>query len=66
MPDQNGKPLPPLDKEAFDGEKERIELNFKRCFHKSVDIVNNELRCTCGAGWSGPNIAHLYKLLKEQ
>jgi hypothetical protein len=39
----------------------------KRCDHKGkVQIIpgTNELRCSCGTCWSGPNIAQLYDLLK--
>lgn len=58
--------LPPLQDEAFDGEKERTELHFKRCSHKNVKFDNGKLLCTCGAGWQGPKIAELYELLKNQ
>lgn len=59
--------LPPLPDEAFDGEHEKTEIKFIKCPHKDVSIVNrNELRCKCGSGWSGPNIAQLYKLFKAQ
>lgn len=58
--------LPPLPPEAFDGVKEKTELTFTKCPHKKVSVVNGELRCACGAAWSGPNIAELYKLLRSQ
>lgn len=58
--------LPPLPEEAFDGEKEKIELKFNKCSHKQIKIVNNELHCDCGAGYTGPNIEHLYTLFTSQ
>ena len=55
---------------AFDGEKESKELprdvDLPKCKHKNVTIKNNELRCKCGAAWSGPNIERLYKVLISQ
>ena len=64
MPDN--QKLPPLSEEAFDGDNYKTELRFNKCSHKDVQIVGNELRCKCGAGYMGSNIAVLYKLLKEQ
>lgn len=55
--------LQPLPSE-LDGEKETVELNFKRCSHKDAKIINNELKCKCGVGWTGPNLHHLQKLLQ--
>lgn len=53
--------LPPLPKEALDGESERTELNFPRHSHKPVYIGNNTIKCPCGSGWTGPNIETLLK-----
>lgn len=52
--------LPPLPDEAFDGERYTTELKPTRCPHKNVKYVHGELRCSCGAAWSGPNLASLY------
>lgn len=58
-------PLPSdLDKE-YEAVKETTELKFPKCRHKEVRVLENELRCKCGAGWSGPNIDQLYRLMKE-
>lgn len=61
MPDTNGKLLPPLDKEAFDGESEKIELKFPKHSHQPTFIGNSTIKCDCGAGWSGPQIEKLLK-----
>lgn len=62
--------LPPLSKEAFDGEHfealiPRDESLEKKCTHKGkVTLISStELRCKCGTGWNGANISLLYKLL---
>ena len=62
MPDN--QKLPPLSEEAFDGQNYKTELRFNKCSHKDVQIVGNELRCKCGAGWSGPQINKLYEAFK--
>ena len=61
MPDSQGQSLPPLPKEALDGDSERIELAFPKHSHKPVFVGDNTIKCTCGAGWSGPNIESLLK-----
>jgi len=53
---------------AFDGEHESAEIPrdvpLPKCKHKNIEIISgSELRCKCGAGWSGGNIKELYKLL---
>lgn len=64
-------PLPPIPKEAFDGEKAQAAIPKdkpmeKRCTHKQVKLLSStELKCECGSGWSGPNIVQLYKLLSQ-
>lgn len=59
------KKLPPLSEEAFEhGEKEKTEIKFTKCPHDNVQLISgNELKCKCGAGWTGPNILQLYQLL---
>lgn len=62
------KKLPPLNDEAFEhGDKEKTELNFVRCPHEDITLVSgNEIKCNkCNAGWTGPNILQLYRLLKK-
>jgi hypothetical protein len=46
--------------EAFSEER---ELSFARCPHKQAKMVGNELRCPCGASWTGPRIRELKKIL---
>ena len=58
-------PLPSKLDEDYEAVKETVELNFKKCSHKEASIINNELRCKCGAAWSGSNLDHLQKLFKE-
>jgi hypothetical protein len=48
----------------FEAHSESRELSKERCDHKNkVKIVGHELRCSCQAAWSGPQIETLYKLL---
>jgi hypothetical protein len=68
MDDKN---LPPLPKDAYDGEKYEAPIPrnvplVKRCDHKGkVTLVSSiELKCSCGVGWVGQNIQKLYELLK--
>lgn len=67
MPDEKGKPLPPLSEEAFDGEKHSIKLSNKKCHHKNIKMISShEIRCgKCGAGWFGLQIERLYKAMKS-
>lgn len=44
------------------GEKRRV--GFRKCKHKQAKVVDGELRCSCGAAWSGPRIAELLKVIK--
>ena len=68
------KPLPPLPKDAFDGETESAEIPAQSPIpscpsnHKTVsfDRAKNELRCTCGAAWTGYGLETLYKTLTGQ
>jgi hypothetical protein len=72
MPDSNGQPLPPLPEEAFDGHKEEAAIHKteplpKTCNHKDVQIISGtEIRCGCGAGWTGASIMMIYNALKNQ
>lgn len=57
--------LPPIPDEAFDGEKFSTQVSFPKCNHAKAKFINSELRCPCGAAWSGPNLHDLYKTLKS-
>lgn len=69
MPDEQGKPLPPLESEAFDGYKEEASIHRdlpleKHCKHKDIKLISGtQLLCGCGVGFQGTNILTLYKAL---
>jgi len=58
-----------LDKEIeeFDSYQEKTKLEFEKCKHKNVTIVNGELRCKCGAAWMGNarQLQEFYDLLTK-
>lgn len=63
--------LPPLNKDALDGERFEAPIGRdvplpKRCTHKGKVTLKStiELTCVCGTGWTGPDIQKLYTLLK--
>ena len=62
--------LPPLDfkdEEQYKPFQEKIEVKVNICKHKNVKYVNShEIRCQCGASWSGANISELFNLLINQ
>jgi len=61
------EPLPPLPDEAFDGEKETVEIKHTTCEHKDVELKDNTLTCKkCHAGWQGHDVATLYEILKNR
>lgn len=45
LPDDQSKKLPPLPDEAFDGDKESVKLEFKKCNHDFYLRSSRELRC---------------------
>lgn len=63
MPKSNGEPLDPLPNEVYDGEKYSVELKPLNHKHKFTKVSSTEIRCGCGAGYSGSNIDTLLKLL---
>ena len=62
----NLPPLPPSNDEFWEGEKFSTEIKEVRCKHKESKIINGELRCPCGACWSGANLDQLLKLLTTE
>lgn len=63
MPDKDGKALPPLPKEALDGVREEVKLEFTKCKHELEIVSSTEVRCKkCSCGWMGPGV---YKLLSR-
>lgn len=58
-------PLPSKLDQEYEAVKETVELNFRKCTHKDAKIIDNELKCVCGAAWSGANLDHLQRLFKD-
>lgn len=64
--------LPPIEKESFDGEHEEASIHRdeplpKVCNHRGIELISStEIKCSCGAGWTGDNILELFRLFKEQ
>lgn len=56
------EPLDPLPKK-LDGYSEETTLEFKKCDHKKATIRNGELRCPCGAAWTGSQIQEMARIL---
>lgn len=40
------------------------EVSFTPCKHSGVKFIDGKLICTCGAGWSGPNLHQLMQNLQ--
>ena len=46
----------------FKTHAETKDLDIERCNHKGkVSYLNGELRCKCGAAWSGANLKDLFE-----
>lgn len=45
---------------------ESKNVNFKKCLHKDLQIANGELRCQCGASWSGSGLKQLEDILRSR
>ena len=62
--------LPPIDTsedvEKYEAFEEIRQVNFKGCSHRNVEIKDGKAICTCGAGWEGPRLNELIKLLKGE
>ena len=58
-------PLPPISDESFDGEHQSTTVVFNKCTHSKVYFQDGVLKCPCGAGWQGPGLNELYKLLHK-
>jgi len=50
--------------EKYEAFSEKKTISFGNCNHKKAKIKGSELRCVCGAVWTGPRIGKLLKLLK--
>lgn len=65
------KTLPPInhkdDIDSFQAFTEQKEVSFKQHNHKNVyfDDLRHELRCTCGAAWTGERLHELERLLTK-
>jgi len=56
------------DHQEFDTYQEKTKIEFKKCQHKKLDFVGNELRCLeCGNAWqgSGNELKQLHDLLSK-
>ena len=54
------------EKEKFKAKSETVDVPIRVCKHKGkVSIIDGELRCKCGAAWSGPEIETLYKIFNK-
>ena len=63
---QEGKKLAKETRD-FKARSEKTDLPLRNCDHKGkVKMVGNELRCSCGTGWSGPNVEKLFDLLNTK
>lgn len=50
------------EREKYNAYEEEAKVQMKKCDHSKSTVINGELRCTCGASWSGARIDELYKL----
>lgn len=66
MGKNNLPPLPPSNDEFWDGEKYSTELKQDNHKCKFVKINSNEIRCSCGRGFIGPNIDTLLNLFDKR
>lgn len=61
--------LPPIDTtdevEKYEAHTEQKELVSAKCSHKRAEYRNGEVRCYCGAAWSGERIHELLKILQN-
>ena len=67
--------LPPIwnseslkeDNEKYEAYHESRDIDFPECPHRRVKFNKgrSELRCPCGAAWSGPRLNELYELLTD-
>jgi hypothetical protein len=61
--------LPPLNLEhevkKYDAKEVKHTVVLGGCKHKSVKFENGELRCKCGASWSGTRLHELEAALKN-
>lgn len=60
------KEIKRLDKHDVKVHTEKKNVEFENCNHKQAKIVNNELRCPCGAVWTGPNLIRLFEYFQKQ
>ena len=69
MPQRNGEPLPPIEDESFDGDKQSAEIKFPRCKHEFTFISPSEVRCKkCSVGYTDTpkNLIELINLYNRQ
>lgn len=54
------------DVEKYEARAESKEISFKKCNHKSLVKTPGGIRCKCGAGFTGPGLDRLEKLLMSR
>lgn len=51
----------------YKAHSETTDIPSKVCTHYGkVKMVGSDLRCSCGAGWSGPEVQHLFDLFAKK
>ena len=61
--------LPPLDLESdkeYQPYSETRKVTLKRCSHKEARIENGQLRCKCGAVWTGFRLSELQEFFSKR
>lgn len=59
--------LPPLPKEAFDGESYSTKIEHVKCNHDDLVLGDGTLNCRkCHAGWMGHDVYKLYELMTQR
>lgn len=53
------------EREKYKAYEEEAKIQMKKCNHSNSVVIGGELRCTCGASWSGARIEELYKLFHQ-
>ena len=69
QPDQRLDPIWDLlseDVEKYEALAESKKIKFGNCKHKKAKIVDNMLRCPCGAAWSGIRLEELQEALAKR
>lgn len=52
------------ERSRFDAHYEEAQTSKTRCTHSNTRVIDNELRCSCGAAWSGAGLERLARHLQ--